>query len=79
MSEFYSELLLGTFLCGNAIVKNTILLNDKHYIFLKILFIHEWHREKQRHRQREKEAPCGEPNAGLYPRTPGSHPEQGRH
>ena len=31
--------------------------------------------ERQRHRQKEKQAPCGEPNAGLDPRTPGSHPE----
>ena len=33
------------------------------------------HRERQRHRQREKQAPFGEPNAGLDPRTPGSRPE----
>ena len=26
-------------------------------------------------RQREKQAPCGEPNIGLDPRTPGSQPE----
>ena len=32
------------------------------------------HREKQRQRQREKQAPCREPNAGLDPRSPGSHP-----
>ena len=25
--------------------------------------------------QREKQAPCGEPDAGLDPGTPGSHPE----
>ena len=31
--------------------------------------------ERQRHRLREKQAPCGEPHAGLDPRTPGSHPE----
>ena len=31
------------------------------------LFIHERHRETQRHRQREKQAPCREPNAGLDP------------
>ena len=33
-------------------------------------------RERQRHRQREREkqAPCREPNAGLDPGTPGSHP-----
>ena len=32
-------------------------------------------REKQRHRQREKQAPSGEPDVGLNPRTPGSCPE----
>ena len=32
-------------------------------------------KERQRHRQREKQAPCREPDVGLDPRTPGSHPE----
>ena len=32
------------------------------------LFIHETHRE----RQREKQAPCREPDAGLDLRSPGS-------
>ena len=31
-------------------------------------------REKQRHRQREKPAPCREPDAGLDPGTPESCP-----
>ena len=31
--------------------------------------------ERQRHKQREKQAPCGKPDAGLNPRTPGSRPE----
>ena len=31
-------------------------------------------RESQRHRQREKQAPCWEPDTGLNPGTPGSHP-----
>ena len=30
--------------------------------------------ERQRHRQREKQAVCREPDAGLDPRTPGSGP-----
>ena len=30
---------------------------------------------RQRHRQREKQAPYREPNAGLDPRTLGSQPE----
>ena len=46
-----------------------------HTLTLKKIFIHERHREKQKHRQREKQAVCGEPDAGLDPRTPGSHPE----
>ena len=44
--------------------------------FLKIyLFIHERHREGQRHKQREKQVPRREPNVGLDPGTPGSRPE----
>ena len=31
-------------------------------------------RVSQRHRQREKQAPCRKPDVGLDPRTPGSHP-----
>ena len=34
----------------------------------------EIERERQMHRQREKQARCGEPDAGLDPRTPGSRP-----
>ena len=32
------------------------------------------HTQRQRYRQREKQAPCREPDVGLDPRTPGSHP-----
>ena len=32
------------------------------------------HTERQRHRQREKQAPCREPDVGLDSRTPGSRP-----
>ena len=32
-------------------------------------------REAERHRQRKKQAPCGEPDVGLDRRTPGSRPE----
>ena len=41
--------------------------------FFKILFIYSW--ERQRHRQREKQAPCSEPDSALDPRSPGSWPE----
>ena len=30
---------------------------------------------EERHRQREKQVPCREPDAGLNPRTLGSRPE----
>ena len=33
------------------------------------------YRERQRHRQRAKQAPCGEPDVGLDPRTLGSRSE----
>ena len=35
---------------------------------------HREEREKQRNRQREKQAPCREPVVGLDPVTPGSRP-----
>ena len=47
------------------------------FFFFKTLFIHLFvtHRERQRHRQKENQAPCGEPDVGLDPRTSGSWPE----
>ena len=45
-------------------------------IFLKVLFIYsqETQRERQRHGQREKQAPCRESDVGLDPGSPGSGP-----
>ena len=45
-------------------------------LFLKTLFIYSWqtHTERQKHRQREKQAPCRESDLGLNPRSSGSHP-----
>ena len=43
--------------------------------FKDFIFSWETHRERQRHRQREKKALCGEPDTGLDPRTLGSWPE----
>ena len=40
--------------------------------YLIYLFMRDTEKERQRHRQKEKQAPCGESNAGLDPRTPGS-------
>ena len=34
----------------------------------------ERHRERERDKQREKQPPCREPNVGLDPGSPGSHP-----
>ena len=52
------------------------------YYFLNILFIYvtekrectSWGDSRQRERQREKQAPCREPDVGLEPRSPGSGP-----
>ena len=53
-----------------------LLMNSVLLIFLRFhLSIHKRHREKRRHRQREKQAPCREPDAGVNSRTPGSCPE----
>ena len=38
------------------------------------MFIYERHGERQRHRQREEQAPCREPDVGFDPGTPGSRP-----
>ena len=43
----------------------------KDFIYL---FMRDTQKEKQRHRQREKQAPCGDPHVGLDPGTPGSYP-----
>ena len=50
---------------------------DSIFSFFKILLIcsSEPHRKRQRHRQREKQAPYRDPDSGLDPRTPGSRPE----
>ena len=46
-------------------------------LFFKIfyLLIHETQRERQGYGQREKQAPCMEPDVGLDSGTPGSRPE----
>ena len=55
--------------------------SKKYLFFLRFyLFIHERHKDRQRHRQWEKQAPCREPDGGLDPRTPGQDLSQrGRH
>ena len=45
------------------------------YFFLKTLFIYSLETEREgQHRQREKQAPCREPDMGLDPGSPGSRP-----
>ena len=43
-------------------------------VFFSFL-INERHRDRGRHRQREKQTPRGKPDVGLDPKTPGSQPE----
>ena len=38
-------------------------------------FIYSWETQRERHRQREKQAPCSKPDMGVNPGTPGSCPE----
>ena len=49
--------------------KDFFFFNFKDFIYL---FVRDTPREKQRHRQREKQAPCREFDVGLDPGTPGS-------
>ena len=42
-----------------------LFLKDSIYLFMRDT-------ERQRHRQREKQDPCGKPDVGLDPRTLGS-------
>ena len=39
--------------------------------FLDFIYLFMRDIERQRHRQREKQAPCKEPDVGLHPRSPG--------
>ena len=55
---------------GLKAVLNRWATGAAHLFFFKdFLFI-----EMQRHRQREKQAPCREPDVGLDPGSPGSRP-----
>ena len=47
-------------------------------LFFKRFYLSTYERGGHRKRQREKQAPCGEPDVGLDPGTPGSHPEPRR-
>ena len=43
-------------------------MEDMTFFFFRFYLFMVRHTERQRHRQREKQAPCGEPDAGLDPR-----------
>ena len=46
----------------------------KDFIYLFVI-VTQRETERQIHRQREKQAPCREPDVGFDPRPPGSCPE----
>ena len=54
---------------GNATKEAGFFKKDFIYLFMR-----DTETARQRHRQREKQAPCREPNVGLDPGTPGSRP-----
>ena len=68
------------FSCNTSLIslKSLLLIEfvtflHQHFIIFKdVIYLWETRRERQRHRQREKQAPCGEPDEGLDPRTLGS-------
>ena len=64
----YKKLLITRVLLKAFVIPMEFLF-FKDYIYL---FIRDTERVRQRHRQREKQAPCREPDVGLDPRTPGS-------
>ena len=71
-------LCLFTLLHYVTVPKSFLAFYDLSTFFLKIfyLFIHgETEKQRQRHRQGEKQAPCGKPHAGLNPRILGLWPE----
>ena len=44
------------------------------FLIFKISYLLARDTQRQRHRQKEKQAPCREPDVGLDPGSPGSHP-----
>ena len=57
--------------------KKCLVISSFLFFFFKIsyLFMRDTHRERQRHRQGEKQSPCGEPDVGFHLKIPGSWPE----
>ena len=69
MSLLMMDLIVGVIAFSKSLLSAS-LKKKKDFIYLFMI-----HTKRQRHRQREKQAPCEEPDMGLNPRTPGSHPE----
>ena len=66
--------------CVHIYASAPILLYNCMLLFLFFkdfiyLFMRATERERQRYRQKEKQTPCNDPDVGLNPRTPESHPE----
>ena len=60
---------------GGPVKYPTFDLSSGLFFFLRFyLFMRDTERERQGHRQREKQAPCREPDVGLDPGSPGSGP-----
>ena len=74
-SCFPLNLLLCLYLLKSSFFFFSKVHLKKNFCF-KILFIYWWEtqRVRQRHRQKEKQAPCRKPDTGLDPRTPGITP-----
>ena len=45
------------------------------FVFEDFIYLFMRDTKRERHRQREKQAPCRKPDVGLDPGTPGSQPE----
>ena len=70
-----SPLSFLKFIQSESVLKHHMQTTLRNFFKRFYLFVHERHTERQRLRQREKQALCGEPDAELDPPTPGSHPE----
>ena len=65
------DIALSVSIFSHSALQNELFLKGFIYLFMR-----DTVRERQRHRQTEKQAPCREPDIGLHRRTPGSRPEQ---
>ena len=77
---------MNSFLCCSLSASSPVVImirpepqiKKKPLVFFCLDFIYLFMTDtqrRQRHRQREKQAPCREPDVGLHSKTPGSRPE----